>query len=119
MSIWSDIQDRSSGETVRKEDQQQFDEEKEVVTEKVFKLLSWYKQHNIGLDTGMGKGHPELDKLLKGWKVSWEMVDIDRYWELRLYKEDKRDYVISHIGKRLMNKWVGEIVDYCLRHPLT
>ena len=39
MSIWSDMQDRSSGETVRKEDQQQFDEEKEVVTEKVFKIL--------------------------------------------------------------------------------
>ena len=50
MSIWSDIQDRSSGETVRKEDLYS-DEIKEVVTEKVFKLLSWYKQHNIGLDT--------------------------------------------------------------------
>ena len=75
------------------------------------------KQHNIGLDTGSGKGHPELDKFLNGWKVSWEMVDIDGYWELRLYKDDKRDYAISHIGKRLMNKWVGEIVDYSFTYP--
>ena len=119
MSIWSDMEDRSSGEQIRKEDQQQFDEEKEVVTEKVFKILSWYKQHNIGLDTGKGKGHPELDKLLKGWKIDYEMVTLDREWGLWLYKDEIRDYIILHFGKKLMKRWVSEIVDYCLRHPLT
>ena len=116
MSVGSEIQNRSSGEAEKKEDQLS-DEVKVLVAEKVFKLLSWYKQQNIGLDTGSGKGHPELDKFLNGWKVSWEMVDIDGYWELRLYKDDKRDYAISHIGKRLMNKWVGEIVDYSFTYP--
>lgn len=108
---------RSTGEAIRKEDQQLFEEEKELVTEKVFKILSWYKQHNIGL-TGKVPT-PALEELLKGWKICYEMVDIDGEWGLWLFKEDIRDYVSLHFGKRLMKRWVSEIVDYCLRHPLT
>ena len=117
MSVWKDIHDRSNGKTFRKEDLLS-NEVKEVVTEKVYKILSWYKQHNIGLNTGKGKGHPEIDKLLRGWKICYEMVGIDGLWGLWLYKEDIRDYVTLHFGKRLMKKWVSEIVDYCLRHPI-
>ena len=116
MSVWSDIHKRSNGETIRKEDQEQFEIIKVEVTEKVFKILSWYKHHNIGL-TGKVP-HPELEKLLNGWKICYEMVDIDGEWGLWLFKDDIRDYVSLHFGKKLMKRWVSEIVDYCLRHPL-
>jgi hypothetical protein len=117
MSVWVDMHKRSTGEAIRKEDQPS-DEVKELVTEKVYKRLSWYKQHNIGLDTGKGQGHPEIDKLLCGWKICYEMADIDGEWGLWLYKEEIRDYVILHFGKKLMKRWVSEIVDFCLTHPV-
>ena len=91
MSIWSDMQDRSSGETVRKEDQQIGLEIKEI-KQKVKSAAKQYVEGYIDAMFDSGSSVKEIQEQQK-WDFMdvetyhivdrMEKVDQDRFWELQ------------------------------------
>ena len=86
---------------------------KEMTVEKVYGLLSWYKQHNIGLTNG----DERFVKWLGGYNIKYEAIDVDWNgnctWMMWVYKEgdDFRDYYFRFEGRKLMKRWVETVVD--------
>jgi hypothetical protein len=91
--------------------------EKKVIVEKVYNILSWFKQHNIGMDTG----DERIVKLLGGYNIRYEAIDWDWHgnhiWMMWVYKDgdDFRDYVFRFEGKKLMKRWVETVVDHLVK----
>lgn len=90
---------------------------KEMTIEKVYGLLSWYKQHNIGLT----QGDERIVKWLGGYNIKYEAIDVDWNgnctWMMWVYKEgeDFRDYYFRFEGRKLMKRWIVQVVDKLCR----
>lgn len=87
--------------------------DKKVIVEKVYGLLSWCKQRNIGIDMG----DERFVKWLGGYNIRYDVIDTDwsgnHIWMMWVYKEgdDFRDWVFRFEGKKLMKRWVETVVD--------
>ena len=94
--------------------------EKNQIVEKVYEIVARNKRNNIGLD----RGDERFVRLLGGYNVRFEAIDVDWYgnltWGFWMYKEGKewRDYELRFIGNKFMKRWAEKMVDYALSHKL-